>query len=256
MGLFGGKKKCCICGSEGGKYESLDGLVCQKCFAACGRFVPMDGFSLLKSFNGRQIRNFISQNEEAIKRAKKFTPNLVIGDFAKFDDTNRLWTVNENAPGRFKIEPVVWSYDNFDTIDVIEDGNDIVQGSVGSALVGGALFGDVGAVVGSVVGKKTLKKEIKKLEINIKLKNSTIPNVKVILIQSPTKSDNPVCKKMYDIAKQIVEKFDKIGNSEAVYSSESDFSAADEILKYKNLLDMGVITSEEFETKKRQLLGL
>ena len=33
-------------------------------------------------------------------------------------------------------------------------------------------------------------------------------------------------------------------------------SSADEILKYKNLLDTGVITQEEFDAKKRQLLGL
>ena len=33
-------------------------------------------------------------------------------------------------------------------------------------------------------------------------------------------------------------------------------SSADEILKYKNLLDMGIITQDEFEKKKKQLLGL
>lgn len=33
-------------------------------------------------------------------------------------------------------------------------------------------------------------------------------------------------------------------------------SAADEILKFKQLLDAGIITSEEFEAKKKQLLGL
>lgn len=33
-------------------------------------------------------------------------------------------------------------------------------------------------------------------------------------------------------------------------------SAADEILKFKNLLDQGVITQEEFDMKKKQLLGL
>ena len=31
---------------------------------------------------------------------------------------------------------------------------------------------------------------------------------------------------------------------------------ADEIMKYKELMDAGVITPEEFETKKKQLLGL
>ncbi len=33
-------------------------------------------------------------------------------------------------------------------------------------------------------------------------------------------------------------------------------SAADEIAKYKALLDSGTITQEEFEAKKKQLLGL
>ena len=39
-------------------------------------------------------------------------------------------------------------------------------------------------------------------------------------------------------------------------STETTTSSADELLKFKNLLDMGVITSEEFEKKKKQLLGL
>ena len=33
-------------------------------------------------------------------------------------------------------------------------------------------------------------------------------------------------------------------------------SAADEIMKFKGLLDAGVITQEEFDAKKKQLLGL
>ena len=33
-------------------------------------------------------------------------------------------------------------------------------------------------------------------------------------------------------------------------------SAADEILKFKSLLDAGVITQEEFDAKKKALLGL
>ncbi len=36
----------------------------------------------------------------------------------------------------------------------------------------------------------------------------------------------------------------------------NSISAADEILKLKQLLDMGIITAEEFEAKKKQLLGL
>ena len=38
--------------------------------------------------------------------------------------------------------------------------------------------------------------------------------------------------------------------------SSSSTSAADEIAKYKKLADDGIITQEEFEAKKKQLLGL
>ena len=37
---------------------------------------------------------------------------------------------------------------------------------------------------------------------------------------------------------------------------QSSSSAADELKKFKELLDMGVITQEEFDAKKKQLLGL
>lgn len=47
----------------------------------------------------------------------------------------------------------------------------------------------------------------------------------------------------------------EIKNQPASASSPA-LSAADEILKFKNLLDSGVITQEEFESKKKELLGL
>ena len=38
--------------------------------------------------------------------------------------------------------------------------------------------------------------------------------------------------------------------------STSSISVADEIKKFKELLDMGAITQEEFDTKKKELLKL
>lgn len=40
-----------------------------------------------------------------------------------------------------------------------------------------------------------------------------------------------------------------------VYMEKSNVSAADEILKFKNLLELGVISEEEFETQKNKLLN-
>lgn len=44
--------------------------------------------------------------------------------------------------------------------------------------------------------------------------------------------------------------------SMAPFQTVSNFSAADEIIKYKKLLDDGIISEEEFQTKKKQLLKL
>lgn len=38
--------------------------------------------------------------------------------------------------------------------------------------------------------------------------------------------------------------------------SEQKISFADELRKYKALFDDGIITQEEFEAKKKQILGL
>ena len=40
------------------------------------------------------------------------------------------------------------------------------------------------------------------------------------------------------------------------FGSANQTSGADEIMKYKNLLDQGIITQEEFDAKKKQILGL
>ena len=41
-----------------------------------------------------------------------------------------------------------------------------------------------------------------------------------------------------------------------IYQVENNNSPADEIIKYKQLLDMGILTKEEFDAKKNELLGL
>ena len=44
-------------------------------------------------------------------------------------------------------------------------------------------------------------------------------------------------------------------STKILYTTEQ-MSNADELKKFKELLDSGIITQEEFDTKKKQLLGL
>ena len=58
------------------------------------------------------------------------------------------------------------------------------------------------------------------------------------------------------VGSEIRKAFDNYKNNDAVQITGSASSSADEILKYKNLLEQGIITQEEFDAKKKQLLGL
>ncbi|WP_050698621.1 SHOCT domain-containing protein [Anaeromassilibacillus senegalensis] len=79
-------------------------------------------------------------------------------------------------------------------------------------------------------------------------------------IQDISTDDNSIVfsgKDKYQAALEIKTYVEHAQRNNAVsHAPQSTASAADEILKLKNLLDMGAITQEEFETKKRQLLEL
>lgn len=65
-------------------------------------------------------------------------------------------------------------------------------------------------------------------------------------------------KEMHEIlSKLLIERQDK-GKAGPAVASRQDIpqSNADELKKYKDLLDSGVITQAEFDAKKKQLLGL
>lgn len=48
----------------------------------------------------------------------------------------------------------------------------------------------------------------------------------------------------------------RVSSSSEMQKSQSTISVADEIVKLKKLLDDGIITIEEFNAKKKELLGL
>ena len=60
------------------------------------------------------------------------------------------------------------------------------------------------------------------------------------------------------VANEIRAAFENYKNNDVVEVSGSApaVSAADELKKFKELLDMGIISQEEFDAKKKQLLGL
>jgi len=65
-----------------------------------------------------------------------------------------------------------------------------------------------------------------------------------------TRAYKEICNRMEKISNPI------LTNTVEQQPSKQEISAADEILKYKNLLDIGAITQEEYDAKKKELLKL
>lgn len=62
-------------------------------------------------------------------------------------------------------------------------------------------------------------------------------------------------KKELDLAEKLVELIE-VKRREDTKPSTQTQSTADEIKQFKSLLDEGIITQEEFDSKKKQLLGI
>lgn len=144
--------------------------------------------------------------------------------------------------------------------DVCEDGQSIGSGK--TAVVGALLAGAAGAVVGSAMTKKSAI--VNQLDIVLSLKGLDAPTETIKLIEGPVEKQSnlyakkaDLCQRVVSVLKQILDlnKEQKLGperGAKAIYA----FSVADEIMKFKKLMDEGVITRDEFDMQKAKLLSL
>jgi hypothetical protein len=158
-------------------------------------------------------------------------------------------------------KPGLYNYEDILSFELLEDGEMITSGGLGSAAVGGIVFGGAGAIVGAVTGKKKSKSICTSLSLKITVNDKENPVEYIEFINSPTKKNGFLYKFALENAQKCSSLLEIICNDVKSKAHISDpksipLSEADEILKFKNLLDTGVITQDEFELKKKQLLGL
>ena len=84
--------------------------------------------------------------------------------------------------------------------------------------------------------------------------NEAINNENAFLLNMSGQNELAMEVKSY-IDKRIMH-YTNLRNQPTQTIVQQSVSAADELIKFKQLLDMGIITQEEFDTKKKQLLGL
>ena len=198
------------------------------------------------------------KNEENAQRLSQFKPTTQIGGYIWFDD-NHKWFVFPQGTFSSKIEKCyVFQYEEILDFEVLEDGTSVTKGGFGKALVGGAVFGLAGAIAGGT-SKKT-KQVCTKLQLKVTTRNVDRPVIYLDLINTEFKKDSFVYKQASKSVQDILSKFqiiiDQLEQEKSINDNSSVNSVADEIKKFKELLDMGAISQEEFDAKKKELLNL
>lgn len=169
----------------------------------------------------------------------------------------------------------IFGFDEVRSFELIEDDSQVVGGGVGMALVGGAFFGGAGAVAGSMVGGKKTKKTVDNLLLKINLKDIDFPCVIIPYITKTVKVTSNDYKKALGAAQQtisclelIIDEVERMEASSApapeptriVVEQAAPTASTDDpieaVKKLKELVDMGIISQDEFDAKKRELLGL
>ena len=261
MGFFDLKATCINCEKEIGlnRFKTAEGWICPDCFKLCG----YNMMTPIKTKTISDIRADITKKDLQKEELTKFTATKKIGTFIEFDEINKRWLIPDGFMGGKK-NPRIYNFDDVIEYELLEDVDTITKGGLGRALAGGILFGGVGAIVGGVTGGKKSKSVINSLRIKITVNDIQNPAIYINLISVKTKSDSFIYKAHYNYAQEILSVFSLIQKqNESIQIAASTeehkdktVSPADEILKYKALLDEGVLTQEEFEAKKKQLLSL
>lgn len=252
-------KECLACGKSmgafTGKVAIADGHVCVDCWAKAGMEISTNALTSSKLYNSATIKELIAIKERNQALIDNFAPTSKVG-MLSFDDNTQTFVIHKSRK-----QQDLYHYNQIVDFELLEDGETVTKGGLGRAAVGGLLFGGIGAIVGGVTGGKKSKGVCKSLQIKITFRNSPKQTEYLSFIATETKTSSIIYKNAYKSAQDALSALQLAVDKLPAPSVETPVmqqavSGADEILKYKSLLDAGIITEEEFNAKKAQILGL
>ena len=236
--------KCGVCGKNIGllsSYKIYDGSICEECT------------KLSQSYNTETIENMRKYKAIEDSRKRLFKPGKRLKNFGTveilIDNTNKLFKIG-NSP-IYKFEELADFYLDQTPANTVVTTTTKKKGGITRAIVGSMIAGPVGAVVGaSTAGSvststqstnttKCYYYEIECYSGNVKKAIMPPDGFKEFAIQCINERNKTNNKFNDNNTKELPE-----------------VDAISEIKKFKELLDMGAISQEEFNQKKKELLNL
>lgn len=250
----------------------------------CGIFLIVFGIGLVSV-----IQWIIRDKEKTIKlllrvKAKKETSiefeeeniKSEFGDF-KIDKEIRLYDVSHIRSARLLIDTKrkqfiyaigkdyssIIEFKDILSYEVYEDGDSVVKGSAGRALIGGAFFGLTGAIIGSS-GKRKVSNYCSSLKLLIRINDIANPQIEITFINSQVEKDSSTYKNCIKSLQEISSYFEYMINSKTLEEPKSSptekpqvesKSKKEQLIELKELFEEGLITEEDYNKKKQDILN-
>lgn len=150
-----------------------------------------DNNSKVSKVNTDPMNNYRNNKFYDLKNGGIFETYVKIGNYFRYDKINQKIMLIYSYHRADKKKYAVYKLSDILEFEYIENGTSQVKGGLGRALVGGALFGGVGAIVGGITGTRNTKKVINEMKIKFVIKGD-IPIVDYLNLKniSSVKSDS------------------------------------------------------------------
>ena len=138
--------------------------------------------------------------------------------------------------------------------EVVATSTTVTRAGLGRAAAGGLLFGKTGAIVGAAAANSTSRTTTRSREIHhytLCLRVNDILKPSYIIRISTLEKVEEVLGTLIVLCDQNKE---ETKDEKSVQNKIKEKDKFEEIKKYKELLDAGIITQEEFDKKKKELL--
>lgn len=235
---------CPVCGGKLGllnRERSADGIIC----ATCNNFFYANMNFRASAVPTTELHDCWNMLEARRKMFKETDSIYDVGAlFLSIDKEHRLFYFGHR--GGDKGPKMIYSFAEISKYESDAESTMITtsKGGVGRALVGAAIAGPVGAVVGAATASSETK---------------TVHNVNETITIYFDFGFSKACidARTYPCGTtEFLSKCLADQKTSERASSQVAGSVADELLKFKKLLDIGAITETEYNAKKDQLLGL
>ena len=167
----------------------------------------------------------------------------------------------------YESESVVLKFEQILDFEIFENGNSVVSSKTGSAIVGGLLFGGLGAIAGAS-GSRIISDNCKTLKLNIYTTDVTNSVVTLDLLDKGIEKNSTEYENLKDtinkmigflkIARESNRQAERKEDKKVIIENIEDINQNNNLRKLKELAQLkeqGIINDKEFEESKKKILS-